>query len=102
MLDLVPAHIRADLALMANTALEPSDALTLRRDKIENGVIWAQRGKTGHGVPLLSNGRLQVALDAAPSHDAITVLAAIKGTPCTYAGFRPSGTAGGQSRLMLG
>lgn len=63
---------------MANTALDPSDALTLRRDKIENGVIWAQRGKTGHGVPLLSNGRLQVALDAAPSHDAITVLAAIK------------------------
>ncbi len=86
-LDLAPAHIRAALALMANTGLDPSDALKLRRDKIENGVIWAQRGKTGQDVPLPINGRLQAALDDAPSHAAITVLATIKGTPWTYDGF---------------
>jgi integrase len=86
-LSLAPAHVRVALALMANTGLDPSDALNLRRDKIDNGVIWAQRGKTGQDVPLPINDRLQAAPDAAPAHDAITVLATIKGTPWTYDGF---------------
>lgn len=72
---------------MANSGLDPSDALKLRRDKIENGVTRAQRGKTGQAVPLPINGRLQAALEAAPAHDAITVLPTIKGAPWTYDGF---------------
>ncbi len=86
-LSLAPGHVRAVIALMANTGLDPSDALSLRRDKIDGGVIWAKRGKTGQDVPLPINDRLRRALDDAPAHDAITVLATSKGRPWTYNGF---------------
>jgi integrase len=80
----------AALALMANTGLDPSDALNLRRDAITNDVIWAWRGKSKHEAPLPIGATLQEALDAAPKHDAITVLANTKGTPWTYDGFSSS------------
>ena len=86
-LGLAPAHIRVALALMANTGLDPSDALHLRRDAIANGVIWARRGKTGQEVPLPIAPTLQAAFDAAPKHDALTVLANTSGLPWTYNGF---------------
>ena len=86
-LGLAPAHIRVALALMANTGLDPSDALHLRRDAIANGVIWARRGKTGQEVPLPIAPTLQAALDAAPKHSALTILATTKGLPWTYNGF---------------
>ncbi|WP_284326452.1 tyrosine-type recombinase/integrase [Cypionkella aquatica] len=86
-LSLAPAHIRVALALMANTGLDPSDALNLRRDAIADGVIWARRGKTGQEVPLPIVPTMQAAFDAAPKHDALTVLANISGLPWTYNGF---------------
>lgn len=86
-LHLAPARITAAVALMANTGLDPSDALALRRDKIEAGVIWAHRAKTGEEVALPINGRLQRAFEKAPPHAAITVLANSKGLPWTYNGF---------------
>jgi integrase len=86
-LHLAPAHIRAPLALMANTGLDPSDALHLRRDAVADGVIWARRAKTGQEVPLPIGATLRAALDAAPKHDAMTILATTKGLPWTYNGF---------------
>lgn len=86
-LRLAPAHIRAAVALMANTGLDPSDALNLRRDVIEDGVIWARRAKTGAEVPLPIGATLRAALDDAPKHNALTILATTKGLPWTYNGF---------------
>lgn len=86
-LETAPAHIRVAVALMANTGLDPSDALELRRDAIKDGVIWAKRGKTGREVPLPIGQALKAALDAAPKHNAITVLANQSGLPWTYNGF---------------
>ena len=86
-LRLAPAHIRAALALMANTGLDPSDAVHLRRDAIADGVIWARRGKTGNEVPLPISGALRAALEDAPKHSALTVLATSRGLPWTYNGF---------------
>lgn len=82
-----PDRIAAVIALIAATGLDPSDALNLRRDKIKDGVVWAKRGKTGRDVPLPVTGRLRAALEAAPKHDALTVLASSKGKPWTYDGF---------------
>lgn len=82
-----PPHIAAVVALIAATGLDPSDALSLRRDKIKDGVVWAKRGKTGRDVAHPVTGRLRAALDAAPKHDALTVLATTKGKPWTYDGF---------------
>lgn len=86
-LRLAPPHIRAVIALIANTGLDPSDALSLRRDMIKDEVIWANRGKTGQEVSLPISGRLKSAMDAAPRHNAITVLANTRGRPWTYNGF---------------
>jgi integrase len=86
-LKLAPAHIRAAVALMAHTGLDPSDALHLRRSALVDGVIYARRGKTGQEVPLPIEGALRAALDEAPRHDAVTILATTKGLPWTYSGF---------------
>ncbi len=86
-LRLAPAHIRAAIALMAHTGLDPSDALHLRRSAIVDGVIYARRGKTGQDVALPIEGALRAALDDAPKHDAVTILATSKGLPWTYSGF---------------
>ena len=80
-------HLRAVLAVMANTRLDPSDALNLRRDKIADGVICGVRGKTGVEVPIPIGPTMRAALDAAPRHDAGTILASSKGTAWTYDGF---------------
>jgi integrase len=80
-------HVAAVVALIANTGLDPSDALHLRRDALKDGVLWAWRGKTGEAVALPVGRRLQAALTAASGHDAITILATSKGRPWTYNGF---------------
>ena len=86
-LDRAGPHLRAALALMANTGLDPTDALRLRRDQIAKDVIWGVRGKTGADVPIPIGPTLRAALDAAPRHDALTILASTRGTPWTYDGF---------------
>jgi integrase len=86
-LDTAPPQIRVAVALMANTGLDPSDALELRRDAIADGVIWARRNKTDNEAPLPIGATLQAALDAAPKHNALTVLANQSGLPWTYNGF---------------
>jgi len=86
-LEHAPPHVAAALSVMAYTGLDPSDALGLRRDAIDGGVIWAARGKTGQDVAVPIIGLLRAALERAPKHDAITILASSKGTPWTYDGF---------------
>ena len=98
MLEHARPHIAAAVVLMANTGLDPCDAVRLRRDEVSGGVIRGLRSKTGQPVAVPITGDLQQALDRAPPHDAITVLATSNGTPWTVAGLRASFR---QDRLCL-
>jgi integrase len=80
-LDNAPAHLAAAVSVMAYTGLDPSDALHLRRDAMANGTIWAARGKTGNDIAVPVIGLLASALERAPKHDAITILASTKRRP---------------------
>jgi integrase len=86
-LDNAPAHLAAAVSVMAYTGLDPSDALHLKRDAMSNGTIWAARGKTGNDIAVPVIGLLAAALERAPKHDAITILASTKLRPWTYDGF---------------
>ncbi|WP_190238127.1 tyrosine-type recombinase/integrase [Cereibacter johrii] len=86
-LEAAPPHVAAAIALMANTGLDPSDALRLRRAAIEGGVIWADRGKTGHPAPIPLHERVAAILAAAQGHGAETILANTRGKTWTYDGF---------------
>jgi integrase len=80
-------HVRVAIALIMNTGLDPSDALRLTRRQIDGDMIWGARGKTKEEVAIPIGPTLQAALDAAPAHDAVTILANSKGKPWTYNGF---------------
>lgn len=86
-LDQAAPHVRVAIALIMNTGLDPSDALKLTRRQIDGSTIWGGRGKTGHEVAIPVGPTLQAALDAAPAHDAVTILATSAGKPWTYNGF---------------
>lgn len=79
--------LRAALALMANTGLDPSDAVKLRRDAIDGDIITGCRGKTGREISVPIGTRLRAAMGDAPKHMAITVLASSNGKPWTYDGL---------------
>lgn len=85
-----PPHVAAGIAFISNTGMDPSDALHLRRSVIKDGEIWLNRAKTGEPTGLKIGKRLRTALDAAPAHDAITVLANSDGKPWTYSGYSSS------------
>ncbi len=83
-LERAPADIRVALALMMNTGIDPSDAIRLRKDQIEGGVISSQRAKTGVRTAIPVGETLHKALEAAPAHEAETVLANSRGTSWAY------------------
>ena len=87
MLDRAAPHVHVAIALIMNTGLDPSDALKLTRRQIDGNIIWGVRGKTGEEVAIPIGPTLQAALDAAPAHDAVTILATSTGKPWTYNGF---------------
>tara|TARA_R110000737_G_scaffold204878_1_gene223633 strand:- start:1281 stop:2372 length:1092 start_codon:yes stop_codon:yes gene_type:complete len=80
-------HVRVVIALIMNTGLDPSDALKLTRRQIDGSTIWGFRGKTNEEIAVPIGPTLRAALDAAPEHDAVTILANSKGKPWTYDGF---------------
>ena len=80
-------HLRAALAMIYCTGLDPSDALGLLRDQMDGDVIWKARDKTQEGAAVPVNSILADELARAPRHDAVTILASSKGTPWTYDGF---------------
>jgi integrase len=86
-LNTAPPHIAVVIALISNFGMDPSDALNLRRSAIKDGAIWLHRAKTDEATGIKIGKRLNDALAAAPSHDAITVLASTHGLPWTYSGF---------------
>ncbi|MFT5867814.1 MAG: integrase [Gammaproteobacteria bacterium] len=61
--------------------------LSSTRRQIDGDTIWGARGKTKQEVAIPIGPTLQAALDAAPAHDAVTILANSKGKPWTYNGF---------------
>ena len=91
-------HIVVVIALIADFGMDPSDALTLGRSAIKDGAIWRHRAKTDEATGIKIGKRLNDALIAAPSHNAITVLASTYGLPWTYTVFRPCGIVTSQSR----
>lgn len=86
-LDRAAPHIRVAVALIMNTGLDPSDALKLTRGQIDGNTIWGVRGKTGEEVAIPIGPTMQRALDVAPVHHAVTILATSRGKPWTYNGF---------------
>ena len=96
-LDRAAPHVRVAVALIMNTGLDPSDALKLTRRQIDGNTIWGVRGKTGEDVAIPIGPTLQKALDAAPAHDAVTILATSTGKPWTYNGFSTVCTASKRS-----
>lgn len=86
-LDAASPELRAALAMIYCTGLDPSDALGLLRDQMEDGVIWKARDKTQEGAAVPVNSILATEMDRAPAHDAVTILASSRGTPWTYDGF---------------
>jgi len=80
-------HVRAALALMMNTGIDPSDALKLRKDQLDKDIIWGVRGKTGEKIAILISPTLKTALDSFTTHDADTLLASSRGESWTYNGF---------------
>ncbi|MDJ0994461.1 MAG: tyrosine-type recombinase/integrase [Dinoroseobacter sp.] len=80
-------HLRAALAMIYCTGLDPSDALGLLRDQLDGDVVWKARDKTKEGAAIPVSAVLAEELARAPDHDAVTILASSKGTPWTYDGF---------------
>ncbi|MEP5623285.1 MAG: tyrosine-type recombinase/integrase, partial [Hyphomicrobiales bacterium] len=79
--------LRAALAMMLCTGLDPSDAISVTRDEIDGDTIYKNRNKTQSGAAVPIGSTLRDELNRAPSHSAETVLASSKGTPWTYDGL---------------
>jgi hypothetical protein len=75
---------------MMFTGLGPRDALTLPRNFYKANEIATNRSKTGEPVFWPCPAPLVVELGAAPTHDAVTLLANSSGRPWTVSGFRAS------------
>lgn len=82
--------LRAALAMMQCTGLDPSDAISVTRDQIDGDTIYKHRDKTQNGAAVPIGSTLLGELNRAPSHSAETVLASSKGTPWTYDGLSSS------------
>ncbi|MBB4375630.1 integrase [Bradyrhizobium sp. SBR1B] len=89
-LSALPEHMKPALALMMYTGLGPKDALTLPRNFYRSGEISTNRSKTGEPVFWPCPAPLAAILEAAPSHNAITLVANSKGLPWTLSGYRAS------------
>jgi hypothetical protein len=85
-----PAHMRPAIAVMMFTALGPKDALALPRNHWRNGEIATRRAKTDEPVFWPVPAALDAILNAAPSHNAVTLCASSAGRPWTPSGFRAS------------
>lgn len=82
--------MRAVLAMMLCTGLDPSDAIAVTRKEIVDGAIYTARNKTLNGVAVPVGPTLLEELARAPSHSAETVLASSKGKSWTYDGLASS------------
>ncbi len=80
-------HIVQALTLMLWTGLDPTDAIELEKNQIEDGVIYRNRNKTGGDGAIPISKHLQETLDQIPAHDFEQVLISTKGDPWTYNGF---------------
>jgi hypothetical protein len=85
-----PAHMLSGFGLMMFMALGPKDALTLPKSSYKGGEIGARRSKTGQPVFWECPAPLKAILEAAPTHNAITLCANSDGKPWTVSGFRAS------------
>jgi integrase len=86
-LEHAPPHVKVVLAVLTNTGLDPSDALNLRRDRMDGETIRGVRGKTGVEIAVPIGPTLHAALKQAPQPDAPALLANSRGEQWTYNGF---------------
>jgi integrase len=89
-LNALPDHMRAAIALMMFTGLGPKDALRLPRSFFKQGEIATRRSKTGEPVFWPAPSALTTILIESPKHNAITLCANSYGRPWTESGFRAS------------
>jgi len=72
------------------TGLRQGDVLTLRKNALRDGHIWRVTGKTGQEVSLPVHPGLAEIFAAAPTHNAVTLVATSGGKPWTSSGFKCS------------
>lgn len=89
-LEHAPAQMLPALGLMMFTGMGPGDSLKLPRTFYKDGAIATRRSKTGAPIYWPVPGPLRDLLDAAPTHDAITLCVNSDGKPWTISGFRAS------------
>lgn len=84
----LPSHVRLPVSLMMFCALDPQDALQLKRSVIRNGEIDTRRGKTVNPVFIPLPKPVLEAMRAQQQHNSVTVCANSFGQPWTASGFR--------------
>jgi integrase len=89
-LEHLPPHLVVPVALAMYTGLRQGDVLTLRKNALRDGHIWRVTGKTGQEVSLPVHPGLAEILAAAPTHNAVTLVATSGGKPWTSSGFKCS------------
>lgn len=85
-----PTHIRSVLGVMLATGLDPSDALGLPKEAVQDGVVWDWRNKTDHEQAVPVGPLLEAVIKGIEPHDAPTLLANSRGKSWTYSGFASS------------
>lgn len=86
----LPTHMVLPITLMMFCGLDPADALKLRRNAIQDGMIDSRRAKTGEPVWIPLPHPVREALATAPNHDALTICANSRGQSWTTSGFNSS------------
>ena len=84
---LAPLHIKGAIAMMMYMGIDPSDALSIKKSDVADGIIWGARGKTQTDLAVPASDKLRAGLDQLPPHNAETVLANTRGQTWTYNGF---------------
>ncbi|MCG7493067.1 tyrosine-type recombinase/integrase [Thalassobius sp. Cn5-15] len=85
-----PTHIRSALGVMLATGLDPSDALELPKEAIQDGVVWDWRNKTSHEQAVPVGPLLEAIIQGIEPHEAPTLLANSRGASWTYSGVAAS------------
>jgi integrase len=82
--------LRPVIAIGMYAGLRQGDVLRLPRNAVKDGWLALKTGKAGVEIAWPVHRELAAILEAAPKHDAITLLASSRGRPWTEDGFRSS------------
>ena len=89
-MDAAPSVLRLPIAIGMYAGLREGDVIRLPRNAVKDGWLTAKTGKAGVDIAWPVHSELAAILEAAPKHDAITLVASSRGRPWTEDGFRSS------------